>query len=90
MVNNLPQVNEKAVLERVHITAMLGCIGESLSRKSFSKHSLCLYLVFMLVRAENPLSHRYVVAKGTSVLTARFAKARNSEHSPIHKSGSDF
>ena len=33
-------------------------------------HSLCLYLVFMLVRAENPLSHKYVVAKGFSVLTA--------------------
>jgi hypothetical protein len=31
----------------------------------------------MLVRAENPLSHRYVVAKGISVLTARFAKAGN-------------
>jgi hypothetical protein len=57
-------------LKDAHNSAMLGCVGESLSLKSFSTHSLCLYLVFMLVRAENPLSHRYVVAKGISVLTA--------------------
>ena len=48
---------------------MLGCIGESFSLKSFSTHSLCLYFVFMLVRAENPLSHRYVVAKGIKVVS---------------------
>ena len=32
-MNNLPQVNEKGVLERMdaHNSAMLGCIGESLS-----------------------------------------------------------
>ena len=62
-MNNSPQVNEKGVLERMHMTAMLGCIGECL--KSFP---VCLYLVFMRVRAENPLSHRYMVAKGMNVL----------------------
>ena len=67
-MNNSPQVNEKGVLERMHITLQC-CTGESLSLKSFSTHRLCLYLVFMLVRAENPLLHRYVVAKGISVLT---------------------
>ena len=40
-----------------HNFAMLGCIGESLSLKSFSTHTLCLQLVFMRVRAENLLSH---------------------------------
>ena len=78
IVNNSPQVNEKDVLERMHTTAMLGCIGESLSLKSSSTHSLCLYLVVMLVRAKNLLSHRYVVEKGISVLTAQFAKAEYS------------
>ena len=56
---------------------MLGCIGECLSLKSFSIRSRCLYLVVMVARAENPLSHRYVVAKGISVLIARYGKARN-------------
>ena len=88
-MNNLPQVNEKGVLERMHI-ALLGCIRESLNLKSFPTHSLCLYLVFMRARADNPLSHRYVVAKGISVLTVRFVKARNSEGSPVQKSGSGF
>ena len=65
-----PQVNEKGVLERMHITLQCWVVSESLSLKSFSSHSLCLYSVFMSVLAENPLSHRYVVAKGISVLTA--------------------
>ena len=73
MLNNSPQVNEKVVLERMHTTLQCWVVLESLSLKSFSTHSLCLYLVFMLLRAENPLSHRYVVAKGISVLTVRFA-----------------
>jgi hypothetical protein len=30
----------------------------------------------MLVRGANPLSDRYVVAKGISVLTARYAKGK--------------
>ena len=68
---------------------MFGCIGETLSLKSFPTHSLCLYLVFMLVRAENPLSHRYVVAKGINVLTARLAKTGYSEGSPV-RFGSGF
>jgi hypothetical protein len=38
----------------------------------------------MLVMAKNPLSHGYGVAKGISVLTARFAKAGYSERSPLH------
>ena len=73
-----------------HNSAVVGCIGEKLCVKSFSSHCLCLYLVFMLVRAENPLSHRYMVAKGISVLTVRFAKAGYSERSPIQKSASGF
>ena len=83
IVNNSPQVNEKGALERMHITLQCWFVLESLSLKSFFTHSLSLDLAFMLVRAENPLSHRYVVAKGISVLTAQFAKARNSDRSPI-------
>jgi hypothetical protein len=68
IVNNSPQVNEKGVLERMHITLQCWVVLERVSGlKSFSTHSLCLYLVFMLVKAENPLSHRYVVAKSISV-----------------------
>jgi hypothetical protein len=89
-VNNSPQVNEKGVLEWMHITLQCWVVLESLSLKSFSTHSLCLYLVFMLVRAENPISHRYVVAKDISVLTARFANLGYSERSPIQKSGRAF
>ena len=90
-MNNSPQVNEKGVLERMHIALQCWVLLESLSLKLFSTHSLCLYLVFMLLRAKNPLSHRYVVAKGISVLlTARFAKAGYSERSPIQKSGRGF
>ena len=92
IVNIIPQVNEKGVLERMHITHQCWVVLESLSLKSFPTHSLWLYLVFMLVRAENPLSHRYVVAKGISVFTLRYAKAGYSERSPIQKfaSGSKF
>ena len=68
-MNNSAQVNEKGVIERMHITLQCWIVLESLSLKSFPTHSLCLYLVFMLVKAENPLSHRYVVAKGISVST---------------------
>ena len=64
---------------------MLGCFGES-----HFPHSLCLYLVFILVWAENTLSHRYVVAKEISVLTTWFAKTGYSERSPIQKSASGF
>ena len=41
-MNNLPQVIVKGVLERMdaHNSVMLGCVGESLSLKSFSTHSL--------------------------------------------------
>ena len=70
MVNNSPQVNEKGVLERMHISLQCWVLLERVGLKSFATHSLCRYLAFMLVRAENPLSHRYVVAEGISVLTA--------------------
>ena len=86
IVNNSPQVNEKGVLERMYISLQCWVVLERVSVLNHFPPTVCLYFVFMLVRAENPLSHRYVVAKVISVLTARFAKARNSEHSPIHKS----
>ena len=44
----------------------------------------------MLVKAENPHSHKYVVAKGIKVLTARLASAGYSVHNPIKKSGRGF
>ena len=58
---------EGCAWEAAHNSAMSVWIWESLSLKLFSTHNLCLYFVFMLVRAENPLSHKYVVAKGTEV-----------------------
>jgi hypothetical protein len=87
IVNNSPLVNEKVVLERMRITLQCLVVLERVWLK-INSHSLCLYLVFMLVRAKNP--HRYVVAKGISVLIARFAKAGYSVRSPIQKSGSGF
>ena len=89
-MNNSPQVNEKSVLERMHIPLQCCVVSERVSLKSFPTNSLCLYLVFMLVGAENPLSHRYVVAKGIIVLTAQITKAGYSERSPIQKSVSGF
>ena len=70
IVNNSPQVNEKGVLERMGITLQCWVVLERVSVLNHFPHSLCLYFVLMLVRAENPLSHKYVVAKGISVLTA--------------------
>jgi hypothetical protein len=61
------------------VTLQCWVVLERVSVLNRFPHSLCLYLVFMLVRAENPLSHRYVVAKGISVLTAQFAKAGYSD-----------
>ena len=89
-MNNSPQVNEKGVLEKMHITLKCWVVLERVSVLNNFPHSLCLYLVFMLVRAKNPLSHRYVVAKGISVLKAQFAKTEYAEHSTIQKSGSGF
>ena len=89
-MNNSSQVNEKGVLERMHIPLQCWVVLERVSVLNHFPHSLWLYLVFMLVRAENPLSHRYVVAKGISVLTVLFGKAGYSERSPIQKSGSEF
>ena len=63
------KVNEKGVLERMHIT--LQCLAEFEKVLNRFPHSLCLYFVFMLVRAENPLSHKYVVAKGIKVFSLR-------------------
>ena len=80
-MNNSPQVNEKGVFERMHITLQCWDVLEKVSVVNHFPHSLCLYLVFM--RAENPLSHRYVVAKGISVLTVLFAKAGYSERNLI-------
>ena len=82
MVNNSPQVNEKGVLERMHLTLQCWVLLERVSVLNPFPHTVFAgILVFMLVRAENPLSHRYVVAKGISVLTAQFAKAGYSERS---------
>ena len=66
IVNNSPQVNEKGVLERMHITLQCWVVLERVSVLNHFPHTVC---AFMLVRAGNPLSHRYVVAKGVSVLT---------------------
>lgn len=54
------------VLEHRH-TALkcLAQFGKGL--KLFSTESLLLYFVFMFVKAENPLLHKYVVAKGISL-----------------------
>ena len=41
-------------------------IEESLNLKSISMHSLCLYLVFMLVSAKFPLLERYIVENGSN------------------------
>ena len=65
---------------------MSGRIGDSFSLKSSSTHSLCRYLVFTLVRHENPLSHKYVVANGINFLTARVASSGYSVSNPIQKS----
>ena len=54
------------------------CIEESLSLKSFSMNSLCLYLFFMIVSAKAPLLQRYIAENGSNV--ARFAKAAVSAH----------
>ena len=70
IVNNSPQVNEKGVLERMHTTLQCWVVLERVSVLNNFPHSLCLYLVFMLVWDENPLSHRYVIAKGICVLSA--------------------
>jgi hypothetical protein len=75
--------------KNAHYSAMLGCIGERLSLKSFSTQSVPVFS-FHDSGAVNLLSHRYVVAKGISVLTARFAKAGYSECSPIQNSVSGF
>src|SRR4029434_2909191 len=58
-----PQVNEKGVLERMHIT--LQCLSEFEKVLNRFPNSLWLYFVFMLVGAENLLSHKYGVAKSS-------------------------
>lgn len=74
----------------LHRAAMLGLIGNSFSLRSFSTKSLYLYLVFRLTSAENPVSHKYVVANGIKVLIARFAKSGHSARKLIQKSGNVF
>lgn len=73
-MNNSPQVHLKGVLERMHITLQCWVVLERVSVLNNYPHTvLWLYLVFMLVRAENSLSYRYVVTKGINVLQLRLA-----------------
>lgn len=74
----------------LHNAAMLGRIGDSFSLRSFSTNSLYLYLVLRQTKAENPVSHKYVVANGINVLIARFARSGYSARKLIQKSVSVF
>ena len=70
----------------VHISCLyLKCICLKTVHGTWLGHVYCaVYCVPVLYMGA------YMVAKGIRVLTARFAKARNSERSPIQKSGSGF
>ena len=53
---------------------IFGLIGESWMRISASASNLLRYLVFVDAYDENPVSHRYVVAKGISAKIAFLAR----------------
>ena len=63
----------------------LGRIFETATLISLSTSIRDRYLVLMTAMAENPASHKYDVAKGTSTRNAFFVKAGYSSFTEIQK-----
>ena len=63
----------------------IGRIFETATRISLSTSIRDQYLVLMTAMAENPASHKYDEAKGTSICNAFFVKTGYSLFNEIHK-----